>query len=143
MEWREIAPNKAEKWGKVYGRQCVKTHETYPDETTCRGTLAQTCALLRRSFDEPAFQAFFNAAKAAANEAAHENTKFKIGDRVRVECVEDSTGEKHVGKTGKVVGFHYDWFPFDPAVSVEFDEPGNGPKRDSLWSNELREIEDT
>lgn len=143
MTARAISEEDARSWGDLYGRQCVKTHETYPDEITCRGTLERTSAMFGRSFDEPAFQAFFEAAKQAANEDAHKNTKFKIGDRVRVKFAEDSTGEKHVGKTGKVVGFHYDWFPFDPAVSVEFDDPGDGPKQDALWSIELREIEDT
>lgn len=78
MEWREIAPNKAEKWGKVYGRKCVAEHGTYPDEITCRGTLVRTCKMLRRSFDEPAFVAFFNAAKRAANEARAELARMKL-----------------------------------------------------------------
>lgn len=69
MTARAISEEDARSWGDLYGRQCVKTHETYPDEITCRGTLARTCAMFRRSFDEPAFQAFFEAAKQAANEA--------------------------------------------------------------------------
>jgi len=72
MAGQTISAKEAETWGEVYGRQCVKTHDTYPDESTCRGTLERTCAIFGHSFDEPAFRAFFNAAKRAANIARAE-----------------------------------------------------------------------
>lgn len=62
-----LSATEAETWGATYGKQCVSTHNTYPDETTCRGTLERTCTMLGRSFDEPAFEAFFAAARIAAN----------------------------------------------------------------------------
>jgi hypothetical protein len=78
MSGRAISENEAEKWGEVYGKQCVKTHNCYPDEITCRGTLERTCAVFRRSFDETAFRAFFAAAKRAANDARAETMNFEI-----------------------------------------------------------------
>ena len=72
MSGRAISENEAEKWGEVYGKQCVLTHHTYPDEITCRGTLERTCAIFSRSFDETAFTAFYAAAKRAADDARAE-----------------------------------------------------------------------
>lgn len=72
MAGRAITAKEAETWGEVYGKQSVTTHHTYPDEITCRGTLECTCAIFSRSFDKPAFRAFLNAAKRAANVARAE-----------------------------------------------------------------------
>ena len=82
-----------------------------------------------------------NDARAEVGAMGTEQAKFRIGDRVLVWFAEDSTGEKHLGKTGKVVGFAHDWTPKDPAVSVEFDWSGDGPKCDSLWSVELKKLD--
>lgn len=113
-----LSEKEAESWGKTYGRDCGQIYEIIPDEPTARGTLRKTCEIFRRSFDEPAFERFFAAAK---KQAADE---MNVERKAALKCLVKSALDRGLKTSpGGGVGYHIgtcacplDWYVYEREI---------------------------